>query len=206
MNDVFPSTAPRAAAALAIGVLHVAALAVFAAHRLAPAREEPAPLVVALIPTPRPSLPTVPPVAMPRLPVPEIRLPTPPPLENLFIAVREEPAPPRPVATAIATMAAAETAPTLEPPRFDPAYLNNPAPAYPPASRKQGEQGRVLLRVRVDATGLVDAIELQASSGFHRLDEAALAAVRRWRFLPARAGERAVPGWALVPVHFQLQG
>jgi protein TonB len=97
-------------------------------------------------------------------------------------------------------------APRLEPPRADMAYLNNPPPAYPAVSKRAGEQGRVMLRVRVDASGVVEAVELQATSGFPRLDEAALAAVRRWRFVPAKLGERAVAGWAVVPISFSLRG
>jgi protein TonB len=86
------------------------------------------------------------------------------------------------------------------------AYLNNPPPSYPTLSRRVGEQGRVLLRVRVTPGGTVEAVEVQSSSGFPRLDEAALAAVRRWRFRPARLGARAVARWAIVPISFQLQG
>ena len=49
-------------------------------------------------------------------------------------------------------------------------------------------------------------VEVHKSSGSQRLDDAALAAVRRWRFVPARTGERTVAGIALVPIHFQLDG
>ena len=62
-----------------------------------------------------------------------------------------------------------------------------------------------MLRVRVDAAGNVEGIELHKSSGSDRLDRAALEAVRRWRFVPARQGDRAVAGVALVPIHFQLE-
>jgi protein TonB len=86
------------------------------------------------------------------------------------------------------------------------AYLNNPPPSYPAVSKRAGEQGRVMLRVHVDAMGAVEEIEVQASSGFARLDEAARSAVRRWRFIPAKLGDRAVAGWAIVPVHFTLRG
>jgi protein TonB len=117
-------------------------------------------------------------------------------------AVVQESAP-----AAIALPAAANTepaAPPLTTPRFDLAYLNNPPPAYPAASRRAGEQGKALLRVLVGVAGEVLRIELAQSSGFVRLDQAALDAVRNWRFVPARLGEQAVQAWAVVPLNFRL--
>lgn len=92
----------------------------------------------------------------------------------------------------------------IEPPRFDVAYLNNPSPAYPPISRRLREQGKVWLKVRVSADGGAEQIHIHVSSGASRLDNAAIDAVRRWRFVPARRGDEAVAGWALVPINFQL--
>ena len=56
----------------------------------------------------------------------------------------------------------------------------------------------------VSAAGAAERVEVKASSGSPRLDDAALEAVRRWRFVPARRGADAVAGWALVPVVFEL--
>lgn len=111
--------------------------------------------------------------------------------------------------SADAAPAAAEPSPPAAPPllsapRFDAAYLNNPAPSYPPLARRFGEQGQVLLRVRVSAQGLPEHIELQRSSGFARLDEAARRAVEQWRFVAARQGNEAVAAWVLVPLSFRL--
>jgi protein TonB len=89
--------------------------------------------------------------------------------------------------------------------RFDAAYLANPKPAYPPASRRLGEEGRVVLRVFVAADGLAQMVEIRQPSGFARLDAAAADAVARWRFVPARRGERAVAAWVLVPIVFNLE-
>lgn len=80
----------------------------------------------------------------------------------------------------------------------------HPRPRYPYAARLRGEQGRVVLRVEVDAAGAVRAVSIEASSGSRRLDRAALRAVRRWRFAPATAGGRPVPGEVLVPITFRL--
>lgn len=95
-------------------------------------------------------------------------------------------------------------APAVVPPRFDAAYLNNPTPSYPALSRRNGETGKVMLRVQVGADGLPKNITIAESSLFPRLDEAAVAAVKRWRFVPAKQGDQAITEWVLVPLNFKL--
>jgi protein TonB len=90
--------------------------------------------------------------------------------------------------------------------RFDADYLRNPAPVYPPMSRRRGEQGEVRLLVAVSAAGVPERIEIRHSSGYPRLDEAAARAVREWRFVPARRGDRPVAASVVVPVVFRLEG
>ena len=92
----------------------------------------------------------------------------------------------------------------IEPPQFDVAYLNNPTPVYPPLSKRLREQGNLLLRVWVSSNGAAEQIEIETSSGSSRLDNAAIDAVRQWRFVPARHGDKAVAGLALVPINFHL--
>ena len=92
----------------------------------------------------------------------------------------------------------------VTPPRHDAAYLSNPPPRYPPIARRNGEQGRVVLRVLVTIDGQADTVEVRTSSGSERLDRAAVETVRNWRFVPARQGERAVAAWVLVPITFSL--
>lgn len=89
-------------------------------------------------------------------------------------------------------------------PRSDAAYLNNPKPAYPLAARRRGDQGTVLVRVLVSADGLAASVSLEKGSGHPALDEAALAAVRSWRFVPAQQGGRPVEAMHVVPVVFKL--
>ena len=100
------------------------------------------------------------------------------------------------------SIAPSETA-TL--PSFHAEYLSNPAPAYPAASRRLGEEGTVRLRVLVDSSGAPMDILLASSSGHPRLDRAAQEAVSVWRFVPARRGERQVAGWVVVPISFALR-
>lgn len=89
---------------------------------------------------------------------------------------------------------------------FNAAYLHNPAPDYPSVSRRLGEQGKVLLRVQVTADGAAGSVELQTSSGSTRLDRAALEAVKKWRFVPAKRGEQPVSALVVVPVRFSIEG
>jgi protein TonB len=94
----------------------------------------------------------------------------------------------------------------VTPPSFDAAYLSNPAPPYPQAARRAGQQGTVTLRVLVLRSGLPSRVELEKSSGSKVLDVAAQDAVRGWRFVPARHGTDPVESWVLVPVVFRLEG
>jgi protein TonB len=85
-----------------------------------------------------------------------------------------------------------------------PRYRVNPAPEYPIASSRRREEGVVMVQVRVDANGAPSAISLAASSGYPLLDAAALDAVRRWTFDPARAAGAPVSSLVTVPVRFSL--
>jgi protein TonB len=113
--------------------------------------------------------------------------------------------PAQPQATAPDSVAAPEPAPAFTAARFDADYLDNPKPQYPHASRRLGEEGRVVLRVFVSADGDAKRVEVKQSSGFQRLDQAAENAVARWRFVPARRGEQAVSAWVAVPIEFSLK-
>lgn len=91
-------------------------------------------------------------------------------------------------------------------PNLNAGYLNNPAPDYPPTSREFGEQGRVLLRAMINSDGTVAQVVLRKSSGFNRLDQAALDTVKKWRLVPAQRGEQKISAWIVVPVAFSLEG
>jgi protein TonB len=101
------------------------------------------------------------------------------------------------------TESAAEALPA-SPPRFDAAYLLNPKPAYPSMSRRLGEEGRVMLWVMVEADGLPSKVEVRTTSGHARLDQAAVDAVRNWKFVPARRGSEPVSAPVIVPMSFTL--
>ena len=119
------------------------------------------------------------------------------------------PPPPAPVEVAapkpVLAQAPAPVLPVI-PPNFNADYLDNPPPAYPAASRRLREEGRVILRVFVNIHGTPDKVELRTGSGSQRLDEAALDTVKRWRFVPARQGSQPVAAWVLIPISFALKG
>jgi len=141
--------------------------------------------------------------------------PRPVPMPAQLAAPEDAPAPAASAPVPIPT--AAPPAPSIAPPappapalptqpRFDADYLDNPKPAYPAISRRMGEEGKVVLRVQVAASGLPTEVSLHAGSGSPRLDQVALETVRRWRFVPARLGDEAIAASVLVPIVFSLKG
>jgi protein TonB len=114
----------------------------------------------------------------------------------------------RPAAPARAAAEPVPEAPAPAPPeplvRARPRAGACAGPDYPARERRLGVEGLVEVRVEVSAEGGVDAAAIDRSSGSAALDAAALEAVRRWTFVPARRGEEAVPDVVLVPVRFVL--
>lgn len=231
VSNSAPSPRARTGLRLALGgslFLHGVAVA-WMLQEQAPETVDSAPLVqVAILEAPRP-------LAPPEPVAPPVRIETPPPVaveapdgrpepeplpekkpepepepEIVEQAPPEvptevaEPTPPEPEEPArVAQVEPAQT--TVTPPVYEADYLSNPPPSYPRLSRRLREEGEVELRVRVDPAGQPVAVELARSSGSGRLDEAALRAVRDWRFEPARRGDQAVEAWVRVPILFKLE-
>ena len=86
-----------------------------------------------------------------------------------------------------------------------PKYKENPGPHYPNVARKRGYEGRTLLRVEVLASGKVGRIRIATSSGFDVLDQAALASVRDWTFVPGTQNGKNTKQWVMVPIKFSLR-
>lgn len=78
-------------------------------------------------------------------------------------------------------------------------------PVYPSQSLRLGEQGRVMLKVELDENGRVTGASVKTTSGFTRLDQAALNAVKTWHCKPALQNGRAMPAVALQPFSFTLE-
>lgn len=146
--------------------------------------------------------PVVPVPAQPRAVL--VKQPSPEPLP-----AETAPAPNAPVVTAEpvqAVPAPALAAPAkVELPSSDAQYLQNPKPAYPAISKRFGEQGKVVVRVLIGADGLAHQAEIRQSSGFERLDKAALATVLSWRYVPGKRDGLAQTMWFEVPINFILE-
>lgn len=83
-------------------------------------------------------------------------------------------------------------------------YLNNLSPPYPAISRRLGEQGQVLISALISKDGSATQARIEQSSGFQRLDQAALETVRQWRFVPGRRAGVAQDMWFKIPITFTL--
>ncbi len=83
-------------------------------------------------------------------------------------------------------------------------YLNNPPPTYPALSRRLGEQGKVVIHVLIGKDGQAKQAEVRLSSGFERLDQAALNTVLGWRYSPGQINRVPQEMWFNVPVSFTL--
>lgn len=200
---------------LALSLVLCAHLAVFAALRPQPQSLSiepiPDPIMVSLLSTPQ----TTPQKPMPpATPIEKVQKPVKKPASKTVAPLIKETNQPTQTSmpTAATSSPAAEPASkaidtqTYQSPNFNAAYLNNPAPDYPSVSRRLGEQGLVLLRVQVTADGAAASVELQTGSGSTRLDQAALEAVKKWRFVPAKRGEQPVSASVTVPVSFSIEG
>lgn len=197
---------------LFVVVLHSAALYSLWSYRIIPAPDKAVTLFVNLInpppppaPQPRPHQPEPPkPVKSPPPPEPpqlaaeapvlspaEPVAPPPPPAPVIEAPAIETPLPPQPVALS--------TELSVSCPKRSP-------PAYPFQSKRLNEQGKVVLRVELDEEGRVVSAYVQTGSGYPRLDDASLNAVKTWRCKPAMRNGAPVHAVALQPFNFILKG
>ena len=175
----------------------------------------PAPRPTKPVPAPVPDVPAPVDVVVQSKPVatpPAVSAPVPPPADVAL----QRPAPPAVAPDAEAAAAevqAASAQPTRAPvarapERSEPPALierSRVAPIYPRASRRAGEAGTVVLRLTVGVSGTVLATDVLSSSGFDRLDQAAQAAARQWRFSPGTRQGVPVELSIQVPIRFELQ-
>ncbi len=75
-------------------------------------------------------------------------------------------------------------------------------PKYPRVSRKRGERGKVLVKVFINRDGSSEKVEIERSSGFNRLDQAAMNSAKRCRFVPAKRNGKPVKTLATIPYTF----
>jgi TonB family protein len=82
--------------------------------------------------------------------------------------------------------------------------LRRVLPEYPNASMRAGEEGGTVVQVLVDESGYASDVKVARSSGFERLDDSAVSAVRKWKFAPAMKGTLAVAAWGEMELRFNL--
>jgi protein TonB len=205
-------------------VLHALVLYSAMSYKLIPPPDETVTLMVNLI-NPPPLKKEEPPLPEPRRPPPKkvvlekpkpVDPPKPVPMlvaEATVTNVSEYVAPPPPPEPIIETTPMPEAV-VVAPPsppanvtltsELSLACPHRTPPDYPIASRRLAESGRVVLRVELDETGQITTVKIKESSGYKRLDEAGLAAVRMWRCNAAIRGGEAVRAVALQPFDFVL--
>ena len=83
-------------------------------------------------------------------------------------------------------------------------YLHQEVPTYPAMSRRLGEQGVVMLRMLISETGVPESIQLETSSGFDRLDKAAMEAAKKSRFNPYKRNNKPMKVSVIAPVRFTI--
>jgi protein TonB len=211
------SAAPRAHRRAILGAmlaLHV--LAIVGLMNISGVREsmvDVAPIFLAVLAPPPPAA-----APGPLPPPPPRNLPSPPQLALPLIAPEPSPSVSPLVAQVAAPVAPAPAvqAPEAPPPAPAPAlrtiptsavqYLVPPVPVYSRTSARMKESGKVVVRVFIDEQGQPRDVQVSQSAGFARLDDAAVAAVKKTRFKPCIENGVAISGWAFIPIAFELQG
>jgi len=199
---------PNWAGILTILALHAIVLFALVKLDVIPmAKAKPAPLVVELIAEPAP-----PPAIEQPEPQPAVERPvespvvTPPPIVQTAMAppptvvTSPVPPPPRPAPVAAPPAGPVSVA------NLDERMIEGDPPRYPTESRRKKEQGTVVLRLLIGTDGRVQHVSVAESSGFERLDKAALDAARRWRWQPMLRDGAPVEVRGLMPIPFVLHG
>jgi protein TonB len=198
-----PTWTPRRFVALAAAVAVNAGFLIVLANGLefrVPGFKQPEPMAVVEIqdqPAPIEDIPPPPEIqTTPQdvvVPEPDVQIDLPPPPEETVAATTPDPAPTVPVAPPADRELQADSRYPLTP------------PVYPAVSRRLNEQGTVLLMIYVLPDGRIGDVRVKRSSGFPRLDQAALEAARKnWRFQAATSGGTPIAAWGQYAVKFQL--
>ncbi|WP_395703703.1 energy transducer TonB [Aquabacterium sp.] len=218
--------APAQQRLLVAGVVAAHVAAVWGLWQVREVREavvEAVPMVFSIVQpaAPRPPAPNAPPKPVP--PSPKLPPPSPVPV----IAAEPSPAPAtfvvpvqpvlQPALALAPPVAQAPSAPPAPPAPPAPApvprtisasevqFLKTPVLQYPAASRRARETGRVVLRLFIDERGQPRQVQVNRSSGFPRLDDAAVAAIQQALFKPHTENAQPIGVWALVPIDFDLE-
>lgn len=193
--------------ALQAGLLQRAIEVIVPATMLTEFIEPPQPKIEPTPPEPQPQVPQPKKIQQPQAPMP-VAVATAEPSPNTPVGAAAAPDVPLPPITAPVAVAAAPAAPPapakVELPSSDADYLHNPRPPYPALSKRLGEQGTVVVSILIGSDGVPQRADLKKTSGFDRLDQAALAVVMKWRYVPGKRAGQAETRWVDAPVIFAL--
>jgi len=211
MRGTPPGTGARAGLRRLAGILIVVALHVGVVYALVTGLAQRtievvrAPIETRILPPDQPAPPVTPPpppqFAPPPplfVPPPEIRIAPPPAPKPAIAAVTTvkpaEPTPPPVLSAPPVSVPPAPREPVRVQPRLDPTRSREPE--YPPTSRRLGEQGGLVVQVLVEPDGRPSDVKLIESSGFARLDQAALSGIRSsYRFVPGSIDGKPTAQW-----------
>ena len=189
-----PRFSGRAGFVAATIALHVVAFAgLLSAQRLQRALVQPEPMMAEILDAP-PAADERPPEYVPPPPAIVYSLPIPQEMSFETDAIT----PPEPVAAAIAPPAHYSAPPLVE----SIEYVRANPPVYPKESQRRREYGTVVLLVLVDTQGHPAQIQVERSSGYSRLDAAALTAAEKFRFRPYEVNGVAQPAQVRIPIGF----
>jgi len=205
--------------ALQSGLIRRAAEVIVPVEILAQIVEPPAPKIEPPAPKPEPPAPAPPPKpapvrkVQPPAPPKPVAVPSPAPApETAPVGVTTPQPPAPPIAAPVAEAPPAPPAspappapPKVELPSSAADYLRNPPPVYPAMSKRLQEQGKVLVSVLIGADGNPKQVRLKQSSGFDRLDRAALEYAMKCRYVPGKVGGVAQDMWYDAPINFVLE-
>lgn len=199
----------RFAGVLLVLALHAAALWGLWSHHLIGTPQEAATLFVDFIAPPTPNRVA----AVPKRELPPRPAEKPQPRQLVAEApaapIAEVAAPPAPtpvISAPVESRPSAPAAPVTLDAELSVSCPERTAPSYPLLSRRRGETGVTMLRVELNEQGRVAAASVATGSGFERLDEAALTAVKTWRCNPVQRNGQPVRAIALQAFKFVLQG
>lgn len=224
-TPLISATSQRRPLVIVAGVLllHGAALWALQSGLLARIVEvvTPVEVISEFVEPPRPKAETPPPVPPPKQPVaaaqavpqkvaalPPAPMPValadaaPAPHAPTGVVAPTAPTPPMAAPQAATPALVVASAPKVELPSSAADHLHNPKPPIPPMSWRLGERGLVIVRAWIGVDGVAQQAEISQSSGFHRLDQAGLAAARGWRYVPGKRAGVPEGMWATIPIDF----
>lgn len=185
---------------IVIHVIAVYALVTGLAHKMVEVVKKPfeTKLIEEIAKKPPPDTPPPPPKLAP--PPPAF---VPPPEVNIAVSAPS----PNAITQVTAKVAAPVSAPkpTVHVPPVIDAKNSCAQPQYPPASRRNEESGTVLLRFLIGVDGRVIESQVQTSSGYGRLDNAALSALSRCVFKPGTVNGKPEQSWASLKYKWELE-